>query len=71
MSKRTFLEQIYKVRHFYFFEAYNLSMKINGGAVMFASLCMAGLVGFVEFLKSAVFVVRIYSRRNSVSRTIK
>ena len=32
-------------------------MRINGGANMFASICMAGLLGFVEFLKSAVFVV--------------
>lgn len=27
---------------------------------MIASLCMTGLLGFLEFLKSAVFVVRIY-----------
>lgn len=34
---------------------------------MLASLCMAGIWGFLEFLKSAVFVVRIYSRRNVIS----
>ena len=31
------------------------------------SLFMTGIVGFLEFLKSAVFVVRIYTRRKSIS----
>ena len=35
---------------------------------MLASLCMTGLLGFVEFLKTAVFVVRIYPRRKFISR---
>ena len=35
---------------------------------MLAAFCMAGIMGFLEFLKSAVFVVRIYSRRNFISR---
>lgn len=46
-----------------------LSLKQNGGAFML-SLCMTGVFGFLEFLKSAVFVVRIYSRGNIVSRAI-
>ena len=46
-----------------------LSLKQNGGAFML-SLCMTGLFGFLEFLKSAVFVVRIYPRWNIVSRAI-
>jgi len=29
----------------------------NGGAFMLASLCLSGLVGFLGFLKTAVFVV--------------
>ena len=46
-----------------------LSLKQNGGAFML-SLCMTGLFGFLEFLKSAVFVVRIYSRWDIVPRAI-
>jgi len=37
---------------------------------MLASFCMAGVMGFLGFLKSAVFVVRLYSRRNFISRTV-
>ena len=40
----------------------------NGGAFILLSLCMTGILGFLEFLKSAVFVVRIYSRRKFISR---
>lgn len=39
----------------------------DGGAFMLASLLVTGLWGFAEFLKSAVFVVRIYSRRKLIS----
>lgn len=31
-----------------------------GGAFMLAALCSMGIIGFLQFLKSAVFVVRIY-----------
>lgn len=31
-----------------------------GGAFMLASLCSVGIVGFLQFLKSAVFVVRVH-----------
>ena len=41
----------------------------NGGAFMLSALCMTGILGFLEFLKSAVFVVRIYSGRKFISRT--
>lgn len=34
---------------------------------MLASLCMTGILGFLEFLKSAIFVVRIYSRKRFIS----
>lgn len=39
----------------------------NGGAFILLSICMTGILGFLEFLKSAVFVVRIYTRGKSVS----
>lgn len=51
------------VRHISFFNTYNFDIYINGGAVMFVALCATGILGFIEFLKSAVFVVRIYSRK--------
>lgn len=37
---------------------------------MLASFCMTGILGFLEFLKSAVFVVRIYSRGKFIPRAI-
>lgn len=58
------------VRHFIFFISYNEISKQIGGAFMLASLCISGVLGFIEFLKTAVFVVRIYSRRKFISRTI-
>ena len=36
---------------------------------MVASLCMTGIMGFLGFLKSAVFVVRIYTREFIISGT--
>lgn len=44
--------------------------KIIGGAFMLSALCFTGLYGFFEFLRTAVFVVRIYSRRKFISRTV-
>lgn len=39
---------------------------------MLSLLCATGVLGFIEFLKSAVFVVRIHTRGNFISRaTIK
>ncbi len=37
---------------------------------MLSALCFTGLYGFFEFLRTAVFVVRIYSRRKFISRTV-
>ena len=31
-----------------------------GGAFMLEALCSIGILGFLQFLKSAVFVVRVY-----------
>lgn len=39
----------------------------DGGAFIMLSLFMTGVVGFLEFLKSAVFVVRIHSRGKFIS----
>lgn len=36
---------------------------------MIGALCMTGIYGFIGFLKSAVFVTRVYSGRESISRT--
>lgn len=41
------------------FLAHIILYRENGGAFML-SLCMSGILGFIEFLKSAIFVVRIY-----------
>lgn len=41
----------------------------NGGAFVMLSLFMTGIVGFLEFLKSAVFVVRLYTRGKFISGT--
>lgn len=35
---------------------------------MLSALCMTGILGFFEFLKSAVFLVRLHSRRKFISR---
>lgn len=37
---------------------------------MLSALCISGVFSFFEFLKTAVFAVRIYSRRKFISRTI-
>lgn len=37
---------------------------------MFSALCMTGIYGFLEFLRTAVFAVRIYTRGKFISRTI-
>lgn len=36
---------------------------------MLSALGITGIFSFFEFLKTAVFAVRIYSRRNIISRT--
>ena len=37
---------------------------------MLSALGITGIFSFFEFLKTAVFAVRIYSRRNLISRAI-
>lgn len=37
--------------------------KENGGAFMLSALCSVGIVGFLQFLKSAVFVTGYISRK--------
>jgi len=34
-----------------------------GGAYMLGALFMTNIIGFLQFLKTAVFVVRIHTRR--------
>lgn len=55
---------------FHFSKAYIWLYGKNGGAFILLSICMTGILGFLEFLKSAVFVVRIYTRRKFISRAI-
>ena len=64
-SKNTFLRS----GTFNFTTTYNCVIEKIGGAFMLSALCMTGILGFLEFLKSAVFVVRIYSRWKFISRT--
>ena len=64
-SKNTFLRS----GTFNFLITYNCVIEKIGGAFMLSALCMTGVLGFLEFLKSAVFVVRIYSRRKFISGT--
>ena len=64
-SKNTF----YRSGTFDFLTTYNCGIEIIGGAFMLSALCMTGILGFLDFLKSAVFVVRIYSRWKFISRT--
>ena len=64
-SKNTFLRS----GTFNFTTTYNCVIEKIGGAFMLSALCMTGVLGFLEFLKSAVFVVRIYSRWKFISRT--
>ena len=65
-SKNTFLRS----GTFNFTITYNCVIEKIGGAFMLSALCMTGVLGFLEFLKSAVFVVRIYSMWKSISRTL-
>ena len=37
---------------------------------MIEALCSLGIFGFIGFLKSAVFAVRLYSRKQFISRAI-
>ena len=37
---------------------------------MLSALYVTGICGFIEFLKTAVFAVRIYSKWKFISRTI-
>ena len=37
---------------------------VFGGAYMFSALCMSGILGFIEFLKSSVFLVGYISSNN-------
>ncbi len=54
--------------HFSFLRNIQLSYgSKNGGAFILLAICMTGILGFLEFLKSAVFVVRIYSRGKFIS----
>lgn len=51
-------------KHNYFLNCIDNYIKDSkiGGAFMLSALCMTGICGFLGFLKSAVFVVRVYSR---------
>lgn len=44
------------------FSTHIILYRENGGAFML-SLCMTGIIGFLEFLKTAVFVVGYISRK--------
>lgn len=47
-----------RVMHFSFLQNIQLGYESkNGGAFILLSICMMGILGFLEFLKSAVFVV--------------
>ena len=52
-SKNTFLRS----GTFNFTTTYNCVIEKIGGAFMLSALCMTGILGFLDFLKSAVFVV--------------
>lgn len=41
-----------------------------GGAFMFATLFGAGIIGFLQFLKSSIFVVRIYITEVAYSQNL-